>query len=548
MMNHGGDGPAATNLRRDPFKTSVGKGAGQRRRQAAITIGKDRRDSVVRAKRLRRADPADHGDGDAMQLAAVAADDDVAYKLLEDSTAAAVLNLKNIGKKATPKKVEALQTLRRLLSCSAYPPVHVAVQAGVVPLLVDCLGFGASEDQLFEAAWCLTNIASGDPEQTRAVEPALPLLILHLGEKNPARVVEQCAWALGNVAGEAEDLRDWLLRQGALSALARNLSSPIITLVRTAAWALSNLIKGPNSRAATELMKMDGIVDTLVRLVSNGDDELVVEVAWVLVYVTSMSDLHSSQLIHAGLLPPLVARLAVSHHQPLLTPVLRTIGNIVASDNSKCDAVLAAGQSLPGGINGALARILETEHRTLQKEAAWVVSNLAAGSILHKRAVFNGGAVSPLLYLLATSTFDVRKEAAYALGNLCVAPRDQGEEGKPILEHLNVLVDRGCLMGFIALVKSPDLESARLGLQFLELVMRALPDGKGPKLVEKLDGIAAMEELQFHANEELRIMSNMLIDQYFGEDYGLEEEFVSGDARTQYGPEYPPWRRGGLAA
>lgn len=75
---------------------AVGKGAGQRRRQAAITIGKDRRDSVVRAKRLRRADPADHGDGDAMQLAAVAADDDVAYKLLEDSTAAAVLNLKNM--------------------------------------------------------------------------------------------------------------------------------------------------------------------------------------------------------------------------------------------------------------------------------------------------------------------------------------------------------------------------------------------------------------------------------------------------------------------
>lgn len=104
MMNHGGDGPAATNLRRDPFKTSVGKGAGQRRRQAAITIGKDRRDSVVRAKRLRRADPADHGDGDAMQLAAVAADDDVAYKLLEDSTAAAVLNLKNIGKKSNSKE------------------------------------------------------------------------------------------------------------------------------------------------------------------------------------------------------------------------------------------------------------------------------------------------------------------------------------------------------------------------------------------------------------------------------------------------------------
>lgn len=51
------------------------------------------------------------------------------------------------------------------------------------------------------------------------------------------------------------------------------------------------------------------------------DEELVVEVAWVLVYVTSMSDVHSNQLIHAGLLPPIVARLALSRHLPLLTPV-----------------------------------------------------------------------------------------------------------------------------------------------------------------------------------------------------------------------------------
>lgn len=101
-----------------------------------------------------------------------------------------------------------------------------------------------------------------------------------------------------------------------------------------------------------------------------------------------------------------------------------------------------------------------------------MVSNLAAGSIQHKRAVFNEGAVPPLLHLLATSAFDVRKEAAYVLGNLCVTPREQGAEGKPILEHLTVLVDRGCLMGFIALVKSPDLEAARLGLQFLELVRK----------------------------------------------------------------------------
>lgn len=35
--------------------------------------------------------------------------------------------------------------------------------------------------QLLEAAWCLTNIAAGRPEETRALLPALPLLIAHIG-------------------------------------------------------------------------------------------------------------------------------------------------------------------------------------------------------------------------------------------------------------------------------------------------------------------------------------------------------------------------------
>lgn len=74
----------------------MGKGAGQRRRQAAITVGKDRRESVVRAKRLRRADPSDHRADDSMQLVTGGTDDEAAYKALEDSTVAAVLDLKSM--------------------------------------------------------------------------------------------------------------------------------------------------------------------------------------------------------------------------------------------------------------------------------------------------------------------------------------------------------------------------------------------------------------------------------------------------------------------
>ena len=50
-----------------------------------------------------------------------------------------------------------------------------------------------------------------------------------------------------------------------------------------------------------------------------------------------------------------------------------------------------------------------------------------------------------------------------------------------------------------------------------------MPNGEGQKLVEGADGIEAMERFQFHENDELRMMSNLLVDSYFGETYGLNE-------------------------
>jgi hypothetical protein len=62
-------------------------------------------------------------------------------------------------------------------------------------------------------------------------------------ERSAAPVAEQCAWAVGNVAGEGEQTRDILIAQGALLPLARLLFSNKSSLAKTAAWALSNLIK-----------------------------------------------------------------------------------------------------------------------------------------------------------------------------------------------------------------------------------------------------------------------------------------------------------------
>lgn len=61
---------------------------------------------------------------------------------------------------------------------------------------------------------------------------------------------------MGNFAGEGEEQRNVLLSQGALPPLARMMLPNKGSTVRTAAWALSNLIKVPFSydRTASQII------------------------------------------------------------------------------------------------------------------------------------------------------------------------------------------------------------------------------------------------------------------------------------------------------
>lgn len=444
---------------------------------------------------------------------------------------------------------KAIQHFRSLTSSSSEDVskiIEAIIQLGIGPRIIELSNASNFPKIQYEATWLLTNISSGNSDQTRYVANlphAIEVLVKLLNTSSDEKLRENVVWTLSNMAGDSLEYRNNVLSiNNVVPLFLKNLNeSTSESNTKTTVWALSNLFRGkphPN-------IPRDYVLDTIRTLAkifkgldehSENNKELLSDLCWTFSFISDVSELqgnihlplYGNALIQSGVIKKMI-ELLYSQSMKIKRPSLRTIGNLAAGTSEQTSYLIKEGFLVK------CASLMNHADRQIRKEAVWILSNIAAGTSEQKDIFIRSGLLERVISLLGSDSQDVKNECLWTLTHISDKQ-----------ESLKTLVDYGVLPALCDSLSVADPDFLLRGLTLLKAILKYGKENGElySSFAEDADCIDKLEVLQEHANHEIYEMAVDIIEKYFNDDeeQGIYSPVVSDkEYEKVYSPSMPKW-------